>query len=531
MKTTNKIYFLWVGLIALTSCINELEVEPGDPDAFLAEDFYADADSYKQSLAGVYGNLSLVGANGPDESNISGLDAGTSQYIRGLWNLQELTTDEAVWTWENDPGTRELNRTIWNADNSIIRGMYGRAMAGVAFANEFLRESTDDLLDARGVDESLRQEISVFRAEARLIRALSYYHIMDLFGKAPFVTENDAVGAFQAPEINRTELFEFIESELLEIEPILVEPLQNETGRVDKAASWMLLAKIYLNAEVYTGENRYSDCLEYCQQIIDSPYQLSANYLYDFMADNNTSEARNEIIISVQSDGVVTQNWGTTTMLVNGQIGGLESNGEDFGVNAGGWGGALRVTNSFSEILTNGLYDSDDRNTLIIGERPIEVTSVSNSGTGYILGKYSNITSLGEPGPSNTFVSANFPMFRLADVYLMYAEAHLRGGGGTVTQALELVNDLRARANNTNALTSADLTLDNIFNERTVELYWEAHRRQDLIRFNRFSSGSYNWNWKGNFVAGIAIDDNMEVFPIPNASLAANTNLTQNEGY
>lgn len=531
MKRTNKFYYLLLTLIVLVSCTSELEVGPSDPDAFLAEDFFSDPNSYRQSLAGVYGNLSLVGANGPNESNISGLDAGTSQYIRGLWNLQELTTDEAVWTWENDPGTRELNRSIWNAENPIIRGMFGRAMAQVAFANEFLRQTTENLLDARGVGESLKQEVAVFRAEARFLRALSYYHIMDLFGKAPFVTENDPIGAFQAPELQRTELFAFIESELLEIESILIDPLQNEWGRVDKAAAWILLAKIYLNAEVYLNEDRYSDCLEYCQQIIDSPYELSTNYLYNFAADNNSSTARNEIIFPVQSDGVVTQNWGTTTMLVNGQVGSLEGNGEDFGVNSGGWGGALRVTNSFSQILTAGIYDDDDRNTLIIGDRPIDITSISNSGTGYIVGKYSNISSLGVSGSSNTFVDADFPMFRLADVYLMYAEAHLRGGGGTESQALDLVNQLRTRANNINLLSSSDLTLDAVFNERAVEMYWEGHRRQDLIRFNRFSSGSYNWNWKGNFSGGISLEDTMEVFPIPNASLASNTNLTQNDGY
>lgn len=526
-----KCYCLYFGLVFLFSCNHELEVVPSDPDAFLAEDFFSNPDSYRQALAGVYGNLSLVGANGPNESNIDGLDAGTSQYIRGLWNLQELTTDEAVWTWENDPGTRELNRSIWNAENPILRGMYGRAMASVAFANEFLRQTTEALLDSRNLSDNLKQEVSVFRAEARFLRALSYYHILDLFGKAPFVTENDPIGAFQAPEIQRDELFDFIESELQEIESDLMEPLQNEWGRVDKATAWMLLAKIYLNAEVYVSEDRYTDCLDYCQRVIDSSYELSVNYLHCFATDNNSSVARNEIIFPVQSDGVVTQNWGTTTMLVNGQIGSLEGNGKDFGVNSGGWGGALRVTNSFSQILVNSVYEDDDRNTLIIGDRLIDVTSISNSGTGYIVGKYSNISSIGIPGSSNTFVDADFPMFRLADAYLMYAEAHLRGGGGTEVRSLDLLNKLRIRSGNNNLFTASDLTLDNIFNERTIELYWEAHRRQDLIRFNRFSGGSYNWNWKGNFSGGISIDEHMEIFPIPNASLASNNNLSQNEGY
>lgn len=182
--------------------------------------------------------------------------------------------------------------------------------------------------------------------------------------------------------------------------------------------------------------------------------------------------------------------------------------------------------------MLNGDYDNDDRNTIISKDRTIEMTSMDNYGTGYITAKWSNKTSTGANGSATEIVDTDFPMFRLADAYLMYAEAVLRGGaGGISNQAKDYINMLRSRANNTNLITVADLNLDLILNERMVELYGEAHRRQDLIRFGKFTGGTYNWSWKGSVVSGIAISDIYKVFPIPRASIAANPNLIQNTGY
>lgn len=526
-------YYWVLSVFLLAGCTADLDVVPEDPNTFLADDFYVDAASYKQGLAGVYANLSLTGYDGPDNSNIAGLDAGTSQYGRTFWYLQELATDAAKWQWENDAGTREINRNIWSADNPIVRGFFGRCMAQVAFANDYLRQTSDEKLTARGVDESLRSDIQTYRAEARFLRALAYYHMMDLFGKAGFITENESVGFVRSPEYSRSELFTFIETELLDIIPDLAEPRQNEYGRADQAAAWMVLAKLYLNAEVYIGENKYTQCITYCKSILDASFSLSPSYLHNFMADNDTNSAVSEIIFPVISDGETTQNWGSTTFLVNSQVGSLEQNGEDFGVSTGGWGGALRVTREFSEIFLNDSYSTDDRNTLITSdERTIDITDILKPKTGYVIGKWSNKTSTGENGTSTTFVDTDFPMFRLADVYLMYAEAMLRGGdGATLASAVGYVNDLRTRANNPQSISASDLTLDLILNERLVELHWEGHRRQDLIRYNRFAGGSYNWNWKGNSSKGVSIPNSFNLYPIPNVSLAANPNLTQNAGY
>ncbi len=519
---------VFVLLLSLSSCLDELDVIPADQNAFLAEDFYSTPESYRQGLAGVYSNLALTGVEGPGSSNIAGIDAGTSQYGRGLWNLQVLSTDEAIWTWENDPGTAEIQRTTWTASNVILRGMYGRGMAQVAFANEYLRQTEESTLDSRGVSEELKSEIQIFRAEARFLRALAYYHMMDLFGKCAFLTEESSVGAFQAPEASREELFAFIESELLAIESDLVAPRQNEYARADRAAAWMLLAKLYLNAEVYVGTDRYTDCMDYCQRIIDAGYVLAPNYLDNFKADNNINDAAGEIIFPVLSDGVVTQNFGPTTLMVNGQVGSQESNGADFGVNAGGWGGALRVPAEFSDVFLNGDYDQDERNTLITEDRSRNISTISDQTTGYIIGKWSNLTSTGEQGSALEIVDTDFPMFRLADAHLMYAEAAVRTNSN-LAQAVEYFNALRNRADNPRQVT--ELTLDLILDERLVELHWESHRRQDLIRFGRFTGNIYNWSWKGNTANGGPIAPFRAVYPIPSESLAANPNLRQNEGY
>jgi hypothetical protein len=147
--------------------------------------------------------------------------------------------------------------------------------------------------------------------------------------------------------------------------------------------------------------------------------------------------------------------------------------------------------------------------------------------------KFKNISADDSPAPNAhpTFVSTDFPVFRLADAYLMYAEAVLRGGsGGDAGTALGYVNDLRTRGTTTTILAGA-LTLDFILDERVRELYWEGHRRTDLIRFGQFTDGSYVWDWKGNVQDGVATGGFRDLYPIPSNDMNANPNLIQNNGY
>jgi starch-binding outer membrane protein, SusD/RagB family len=220
MKKIKSTLFAVVGLsLFLQSCVSDLDVVPEGETQLSVEEFYAQPGSYKQALGGVYGNLSLTGTSGAESSNIGGIDAGTSQYGRVLWYLQNLSTDEVIWSYENDPGTREIQRNIWNASNPVIRGMFSRSTYQVALVNEFLRQTEPSVVGSRGItDTQTLSDIALYRKEARVLRALAYYHLMDLFGKAPFVTENDAIGT-AGPEYNRQQLFTYIETELNEILP------------------------------------------------------------------------------------------------------------------------------------------------------------------------------------------------------------------------------------------------------------------------------------------------------------------------
>lgn len=530
MKKIKSTLFAVVGLsLFLQSCVNDLDVVPEGDTQLSVEEFYAQPGSYKQALGGVYGNLSLTGTSGAESSNIGGIDAGTSQYGRVLWYLQNLSTDEVIWSYENDPGTREIQRNIWSASNPIIRGMFSRATYQVALVNEYLRQTEPSVLSGRGVtDAQTLSDIELYRKEGRVLRALAYYHLMDLFGKAPFVTENDAIGT-AGPEYNRQQLFTYIETELNDVLPDLKAPRTNEYGRLDQSFANMILAKMYLNAEVYIGQAKNQECMDKCAEIIASGYSLNSNYLNNFKADNHTSS---EMIFSLQSNGEVTQNYGPTTVIINGQVGSIEGNGSQFGV--GGWGGALRLRKQFVQKFDGADFTNDTRNTIISGSRDIEITDVANRDQGYVLGKFSNISSTGIAGISTTFVETDFPLFRYADVLLMYAEAQIRKDGSANSTSLGYINDLRTRANNGSTahnISLSSLTLDFILDERSRELHWEAHRRQDLIRFNKYTGGSYNWAWKGNGTNGIAISNHLKLYPIPEAALASNPNLTQNTGY
>ncbi|MBP8157656.1 MAG: RagB/SusD family nutrient uptake outer membrane protein [Flavobacterium sp.] len=527
----NAFYLLGFFLV-LSSCTSDLDVVPTDDDIFLSEQFFAQPGAYKSGLAGVYGNLALTGAGDAGSSFLQGIDAGTSQFGRCLWYLQDLTTDEVLWSYENDPGTKELQRNIWNASNPIVLGMFSRTMAEVALANEYLRQTTPAKLSGRGVtDAALLANIEDYRNEVKVLRAYAYYNLMDLYGKAPFLTEENPIN-FAGPEYGRQELFNFIETELTSVIPELKPARTNEYGRLDQAVARMILAKIYLNAEVYTGTPKYAECVAQCDQIIAGGYALNANYLNNFTADNHTSS---EMIFTLQSDGQVTQNYGPTTVMVNGQVGSIEQNGVSFGVGSGGWGGALRLRKQFVQKFDGADFDNDTRKTIISGTREIEISDVANRDQGYVLAKYSNRTSTGVAGPNSTFVDTDFPLFRLADVYLMYAECAVRNASGaTMSQAVTYVNALRERANSGSTAANIDageLNLDFILDERARELHWESHRRQDLIRFGKYTGGSYNWAWKGNGSNGIAISNNLKLFPIPAQSLASNPNLTQNPGY
>lgn len=515
--------------LAAVSC-NDLDLQP--ENQVTSATVYEDFSNYKGVLAKLYAGLALTGQEGPDgNGDIGGVDEGFSSYLRQYWQLQELPTDEAIIGW-NDAGLPELNTMAWSESNEFNRALYYRIFYQITFANEYIRELSDANLSDRGITGSELEEAGKFRAEARFIRALSYWHALDLYGNVPFVTENDPVGSFFPEQIKRAALFDYVESELLAIQDQLVDARGNEYARADKAAAWTLLTKLYLNAAVYTGQERYTDALTYANKVIESGYTLEADYSHLFLADNHSAEG---VIFSVAFDGERSRTWGGMTFLVSAPVGGDHMTPSDFGI-GGGWGG-MRTTSAMVSLFPDVTGDLDSRAMFHTEGHSLEINEVPTFTEGYPFTKWKNITSAGEAGSDPSFPDTDFPMFRLADVYLMYAEAVLNGGqGGDEQIALGYVNALRKRAfgDDSGAVTLAELKgtgehgLPFILNERGRELYWEGHRRTDLIRFGLFTGDQYVWPWKGGAAEGRGVSETRSLYPIPESDLINNPNLTQN---
>ena len=625
MKNIFKSLIYIVSLSIVVSCHDDLNQSPIDPDSFTEENVFASVNEARGALAKLYASLALTGQNGPAGSpDIADIDEGFSQFSRMLFNLNEITTDHAVVGW-GDPGLPDLHGMYWSSSNDFTEAMYYRLAQAVSFSNSFIKNAS----------ELSGDEVSAFIAEARFLRAYAYYNLLDLYGNVPLTTE---ISTELPTQSNRTELFEFIESELIAIESILLS--SNEYGRVDNVAAHALLSRLYLNAEVWTGQNRYADCVTYSQNVINSGYTLNINdangngSAYDelFLADNDVNGAQNEFIFTLNFDGMQSQTYGGTTFLVHAAIGGSMNPG-NFGVN-GGWGG-LRTTKNlvnqfavdidainsalgtqsdwglvgsatpngwngpdvemyqtgsqefsiyvelgsgelkfrFNEDWGNNFGDNGDDGTLEAGGANIAISAGTyfivmdlSSGTysispfssdkrgmfysdgqnleiesippfedGFAVTKWTNIDSNGNQGSdsSGNFVDTDIPLIRLAEVYLNYAEATLRGGGGDINTAVSLINQIRERGfgSSSGTISSGDMTLDFILDERSRELYWESLRRTDLIRYNRFTNSSYLWPFKGNEATGVGVDDYRNLFPLPANVVAINSNLTQNEGY
>jgi hypothetical protein len=509
-------------LLAAGAC-TDTTVEP--KSTVTEANVFNDPNSYIAFIAKVYGGLAVSGQQGAaGQPDISGIDEGFSQYLRLLWEAQELPTDEAVIGW-GDVGLPEMNTQLWAETNSFVVAMYYRIYFQVGMANEFLRQTTDDKLDARGnVSPNLRAQIQTYRAEARFLRALSYWHGIDLFGDIPLVRETDPLGATAPVQSTRAEIFDFIVAELTEVRNSLPPAGAGSYGRATPVAASMLLAKLYMNAAVYTGTAKWAEALTATQAVISGGNTLDPSYQHLFLADNHTSP---EIIFAITQDGLRTQTWGGMTFLIHASCGG-SMNAANYGIDGCWWGLRLKpeAYNRFAANDPRRAYFYTDGQT-------VPVSSISDFSKGIPAPKYRNVKSTGGAGSHPTHVDTDFPMFRLGDAYLMYAEAVLRGGGGSRGQALTYINALRTRSfgDASGNITDAELTLDFVLDERGRELLWEGHRRTDLIRYGRFTGGTYLWAWKGGIEAGRATENFRDLYPLPANELVANPNLKQNPGY
>lgn len=546
-----RFFFLLAVITLLPSCLKDLDREPFYEQTSIV--IYKDPGNYIHVLAKLYAGLAVTGQAGPagnPDISTTIVDEGFSQYMRMFWNLQELPTDEAKCRW-NDVGIPDLAKWTWSDGNQWIRGGYLRFLYQVTACNEFIKQSEDKLLDERGFSDADKNRIRTYRAEARFLRALSLFHALDIFANIPDITnEYDFPGTDFPSQASPGTLFSFIESELLAIESQIGTRGAVEYGRANQACVQTLLAKLYLNAEAFIGSNRYADAFTYADKVINQGgYTLEPRYANLFRADNHLS---NEIIFPVTSDGLRTKSFGLTTFLVNAS--GFITDTARTGVNRGNytnfgssypslrgndttgstglWQGLIATKELFG-LFTDSTLDS--RYQFMPYGRSAEITVLPGTGAtineGYVVKKFRNLTSDNQRGAAADYADTDFPLFRLADVYLMYAEAHLRGGGGSLGQALDYFNRLRERAYGNNSRNVTSLTLDGVLDERARELYWEGYRRTDLIRFNKYAGGSYTWTWKGNSQAGASTPGHQKLYPLPATELTANPNLKQNPGY
>ncbi|WP_443944682.1 RagB/SusD family nutrient uptake outer membrane protein [Pedobacter sp. AW1-32] len=517
-------------MVSLNSCKKDaLNLTPTND--VTADVVYATPAGYKSALVKLYATYALTSPSGSDNSDVGGLNAGFADFLRLFWTSQELPTDEAVCAW-GDTGIPELNNSTWAVDNQFLRGLYSRSLLQITICNEFLRESTPEKLASRNITGTDAANITRYRAEARFLRAYQYWVLMDAFGNPPFVTEDDNIGKVNPKQTTRAALFTYIESELKAIEPDLADARQNDYGRADKAADWSLLARMYLNAQVYTGTARYTDAITYSSKVISSSYSLNNSYDNLFRSDNNLNNTEN--ILTINYDGVNGTNYGGTTFLINAAI--FASQGmvaADYGVPSGGWTGN-RTRANLPALFPNTTGTLDKRGVFFGSKAAID--DVTDPADGLKVTKFKNKTSAGVTSASlnGTFSSLDFAIFRLAEQYLIYGEAVARGGsGGSAALALTYVNALRTRAygNTSGNVVAAALTTDFYLDERGRELYWEGHRRTDLIRYGKFTGSTYLWAFKGGVKAGANVPAYRNLYPIPQADLIANPNLVQNTGY
>lgn len=551
--------FILMGSLT-TSCFGDLDTMPLDETQLVGEKVYNTADGYTGVLAKCYSSLILTGQKGGDggDGDLEGANEGYSGYVRLMFYLQELSTDDFIMP-SSSNGLRKCLNLQWDASNaSVIRWTYQRLYMTIAYCNELLRECTEDKLKSRGLWNQLGDECASYRAEARFIRAYCYATLCDMFGAVPYIDENTGVKDIPV-QWSRKQIFEFAESELKNIDGDLKAPGANVYGRIDRVAAWFLLSRMYLNAQTWIGENHYNDALTYAKKVIDdNHYPLASDYRQIFLADNDQCK---EIIWPLVQDGQRAQSSAGTNFYVKAFVNGPMNELYNTGIGSRGWGNVRAKTTlvdafDADDVMfdTNDTWGNNkkDKRAQFMTALPNQVketwdskgamTSTYTCGYGYI--KWRNVTKDDQiPASGDAYTSIDFPLFRTGEAYLTAAEAILRGADGTKDEALKYVNEIRQRAYMSGKYAKGgvrsdvsgtiglnELTLDFLMSERQRELASELVRRTDLIRFGKFTKG-YNWDWKNTERLGADVDDHFQLFPIPQTEFSNNPQLKQNDGY
>jgi len=544
--------------MGFVSCADELNIKSIDPQS-------TPTYTVEGLLAKQYATLGLTGQKGPAGSADLSCDEGESGFIRTIFNLQELMTDETAWAYQNDPDIAPITNLSWKSSNGRVNWAYQRLIFDITLYNQFISEQSGSLSEDK-------------IAEVRFLRALNYYYFLDLYRKAPF---KDTFDNNLPTEKSGKDLYEWLDNELTTIEPLMAEMgaynNSQNFGRADRGAAYALHARLALNSEVYTdGQVKdYQKAIHYCDEIINSgKYDLSrvpkngySGYQQLFMGDNDCNpEAMKEIIFPIRQDGLKARAYaGTTYLVAAATIAGMPyaSTGDP-------WKCFFARENMVEKFFPNkdipmaakedipenatqekiiakdnekGISTADvvakakdDRALLYMGVGGCETGKVRtiNSGeniTGPLNGasfvKWSNLHADGTAQHDQNYSDTDFPVFRLAEIYLTRAEAKYRLNGSQ--EGLADILEVQGRANRDLKATSVDD--QTLIDEWCREFYMEGRRRSDLVRFGLFTGSKYLWSFKGGVENGTGIPSYYDVYPIPYNEIKNNPNMTQNPKY
>ena len=543
MKRT--IYILLTATALVAACVNDLDTLPLNKTEPVSEYVYGTNETaYKEGLGRLYFQFVTN-----DLTDLQQMDGGASEVIRAFWSVQETSTDEAKCSWENDAWVRALNTNTWSeVQNDAVYAVYVRTLQGIALVNEYLRQTTSEKLQSRGVSAELARKIDGFRDEARFIRTYLYWMAIDCFGSVPFTTEKSPFGGAYFPQqASRTDIFDWCVGELqyLMSDDSYLLPARSSYPRADKGSAAGLLARMYLNSKVYTGVERWEEARSVCESIFAMGYTLCPDYAALFRGDNGENmQARGEMLWAVDYSDSKTQSYGGTSYILSATLASTDiteasrPNGQ-----RNGWAG-LRVPYEFVSTYFNvsgqdyqtGAYEVADKRGEVFyikGRSESMDGALYNFMNGWSCLKFNNIP-FGQTNESflpqsalKTFSDVDFPMIRLGEIYLIYAEACMNTGDEAL--ALPKLQELSSRAG---VEPPQQITQDFLVAERARELMWEAHRRTDLIRYGLYHTDTYLWPYKGgDSFQGQAFPEYKCLFSIPPTELATNDRLVQNPGY
>ena len=523
----------------LTACVGDLNTIPLNPTDVTSETAYgADEAGYVQGLTKIY--FQLVSNNTQD---LQVADGGASEFIRAFWSTQEVTADAAKCAW-GDAWVNDLNNCTWKGDvlNDAVYAVYVRTLQGITYVNEYLRQTSDANLSSRGCSADVKAKVQQYRAEARFLRAFFYWAAMDTFGQVPFSTEDTQFGGgYNPPQKPAAEIFDFVVSELEDLasDASAMPAAQSNYPRADKGSVLGLLARVYLNAEVYTGTAKWAEAKNACEKIYSLGYALAPTHAELFRGDNGeNSYAKKEMLFAASYNAEHTQSYGGTTYLTLSTLSGDDGAVNITGIN-GGWAGN-RVPDHYVQTyfaptaadFETGEYTIADKRGqyfYIKGRSQSMQDNLNTFLNGWSCIKYNNVphdmdaVDYAATAATKNFSDIDWPLIRLGEIHLIYAEACMHAGGDASAQ-------IKALADRAGVAAPATIDADFLMAERARELMWEGHRRTDLIRFGKWLSG-YNWTYKGGNFGGQDLPSHFNVFPVPSTELATNLDLQQNPGY